>query len=121
MNDAELGLPDVISVQHEGHRCVLALHVPMNCKWFVGHFDEAPILSGVAQMDWVMTLAQRYLGLNQKFSGIQALKFQQVIKPGTELEMALEWDPSKQVLRFEMAGGSRYSSGRIILHSATAE
>ena len=115
MPDQYRGLPEVLDVVPGEDSCTLSLRVPDQCKWFDGHFDGAPILSGVAQMDWIMSLAEEYLGLNQGFAGIDALKFQQAIQPGDLIRLELVWARDKQLLRFEISAESKITSGRMLL------
>lgn len=114
-------LPHILSKTRQGYHCELLLAVPQDCVWFEGHFDGAPILSGVAQIDWVMSLALSELEVAQAFEGIDVLKFQNVIMPGDELTMTLDHIPEKNQLRFQMQSGHRpLSSGRIVLREKSA-
>lgn len=88
---------------------------------FDGHFPDAPIVPGVAQVDWVMALAPERLAVppRERFARIDALKFQAVIQPGATVRMALTWQPAAQALafRFTSDAGS-HASGKIIFHPA---
>lgn len=114
MNESSL-LPHVIFNERSEHHCQLQLQVPLDCIWFDGHFDNAPILSGVAQIGWVMALAKRFLNIEQPFCGIDVLKFQRVIVPGDTLTMKLQHIAEKQQLNFSLSADTPISSGRIIL------
>lgn len=120
MSDQQSELPEVLNVKEEGSQCVLSVRVPDNCKWFDGHFEGAPILSGVAQIDWMMTLAERYLKLDRGFAGLEVLKFHNVIQPGDELDITLNWVREKHALRFEINGAARCSSGRVLLQAGVS-
>lgn len=108
-------LPVVLACERTADKCVLQLQVPVNCCWFDGHFPQVPILSGVAQLDWVMTLAAQYLDVQQGFAGIEVLKFQNIIQPGNTVQLELEWVRAKGRLYFAMQNDRPLSSGRIIL------
>lgn len=110
-------LPEVLSSEVVGSKCRLNLIVPEDCVWFKGHFDQAPILSGVAQMDWVMTMAQQFLHIKESFIGVEVLKFQNIIQPKDEFTLELEYLLEKQKLVFSMVGANEkpLSSGRIVL------
>ncbi len=108
-------LPRVLDCQRTENKCVLQLQVPQDCSWFDGHFPQVPILSGVAQIDWVMTLAERYLDVRQGFAGIEVLKFQNIIQPGNLLQLELEYVHAKNRLYFSMQNDRPLSSGRVIL------
>ncbi|HBO78096.1 MAG TPA: AMP-dependent synthetase, partial [Cupriavidus sp.] len=49
---------------------------------FDGHFPGAPIVPGVAQVDWVMALAPQRLAVppRQRFARLDVLKFQAVMR-----------------------------------------
>lgn len=119
MPEQDRGLPEVLGVVPGEDSCTLSLRAPDQCKWFDGHFDGAPILSGVAQMDWIISLAEEYLSLDQDFVGVDALKFQQVIQPGDHISLELVWVREKHLLRFEISAESKITSGRIILGQGT--
>lgn len=112
-------LPEVLQADLHSDKASLRVKVPMDCCWFKGHFDQAPILSGVAQLDWIMTLAAEYLQIQAPFMGVEALKFQQVIQPGDELLVELEYKADKHRLYFSFGNERQVSSGRIILESGS--
>ncbi len=117
VEDAEK-YPRVIACELNGNKLSAHVVVPDNCVWFKGHFDQAPILSGVAQIDWVMEMAQVYLGIVSPFQGVEVLKFQQVIQPGDQLVMELEYQVEKSRLVFAIRSNGPCSSGRILLTGA---
>jgi 3-hydroxymyristoyl/3-hydroxydecanoyl-(acyl carrier protein) dehydratase len=67
---------------------------------FQGHFPQQPILPGVAQIDWAISLARQAFALPPHMVRMEALKFQALIQPGTRLTLDLEWKPDKQQLEF---------------------
>jgi acyl-coenzyme A synthetase/AMP-(fatty) acid ligase len=60
---------------------------------FDGHFEVAPILPGVAQLDWALSLGRECFSLPQHFVRLEALKFVRPVQPGTALYMALQFKP----------------------------
>ncbi len=50
---------------------------------FDGHFEIAPILPGVAQLDWALSLGRECFALPQHFVRLEALKFVRPVQPGT--------------------------------------
>lgn len=58
---------------------------------FAGHFDAAPILPGVAQLDWAIQLAQQSFVMPEHFVRLEALKFMRPVMPGTELILDLSF------------------------------
>ncbi|WP_231755392.1 AMP-binding protein [Bordetella sp. N] len=91
------------------------LEIPLDLRQFDGHFATTPVVPGVAQIDWAMNLARRDLSTELTFCGADALKFQRLIRPGDQIDLALRWEPAKGRLYFEFrAGDQPCSSGRIL-------
>ncbi|MCY1462595.1 hypothetical protein D9M71_803850 [compost metagenome] len=73
------------------------------------------MVPGVAQISWAMSLAQRDLKPELSFAGMEALKFQRLMRPGDTAALALKWDADRQKLYFAFTvDGSPCSSGRIL-------
>lgn len=99
----------------------LALRVPHDLACFSGHFPTAPVLPGVLQVDWALRLGRERLALPPRFAGMEVLKFQQLVRPGDELELALRFDAERGKLYFGFTrDGAACSSGRIVLEAAHA-
>lgn len=95
------------------------LDIPYDLAYFSGHFPTAPVVPGVAQITWATSLAQRDLLPELHFAGMEALKFQRLLRPGDTAVLALKWDATKQKLYFAFTvNDSPCSSGRI-LHGAS--
>lgn len=60
---------------------------------FDGHFEVAPILPGVAQLDWAMDLGRQCFALPDRFVRLEVLKFVRPVPPGTALKVALQFKP----------------------------
>ncbi len=100
----------------ESGRAEILLHVPRDLEYFVDHFPGAPVLPGIVQIKWALELARRYLGVGGAFAGVEALKFRQVLGPGADVTLELEYAPGK--LRFAFRDAARvYSSGRVLLRA----
>ncbi|WP_186426567.1 AMP-binding protein [Cupriavidus metallidurans] len=90
---------------------------------FDGHFPGAPIVPGVAQVDWVMALAPQRLAVppRQRFARLDVLKFQAVMRPGAAVRMALDWQPASCTLAFRLTSDAgSHASGKIIFHPAVS-
>jgi acyl-CoA synthetase (AMP-forming)/AMP-acid ligase II len=109
-------LPEVRELERAGDRVVLEVTAPSNLYYFDGHFDVAPILPGVVQVDWAIHYGRRYFPLPAIFKGINALKFQQVIQPAQPVRLELTHDAVKGSLQFRYASDAgQHSSGRVML------
>lgn len=109
-------LPQVRELEREAGRVVLEITAPARLLYFDGHFDVAPILPGVVQVDWAIHYGRQYFGLPPQFKGMNQLKFQQVISPEKPVQLELAYDIAKQSLRFSYSSGvGQHSSGRIAL------
>ena len=92
----------------------LRLTVPNDLVYFRGHFSGAPIVPGVVQIKWAIELASRCLGVGGAFAGMDALKFQQVMRPGSRVMLSLRWAAADSKLHFAyQSDGARYGSGRL--------
>jgi acyl-CoA synthetase (AMP-forming)/AMP-acid ligase II len=86
---------------------------------FEGHFPQAAILPGVVMIDWAVRLGREAFGMSGNLQCMEALKFQQLVRPGMLLTADLEWSPGVLGFRFTSAQGA-HASGRIRFDGATA-
>ncbi len=106
----------------ENHRVLLALTVPNDLLYFDGHFDGAPILPGVVQVDWALSYGRKYFSLPSDFIGMQALKFQRVITPGMSFQLALQHHVEKSALTFTLISKEgKHASGRLMFAEIRSE
>jgi acyl-coenzyme A synthetase/AMP-(fatty) acid ligase/3-hydroxymyristoyl/3-hydroxydecanoyl-(acyl carrier protein) dehydratase len=94
----------------------LQLSVPPDLAYFSGHFPKAPVLPGVVQVEWALNLGRQLLNLGGAFAGMEVLKFQQLVRPGDEIQLHLRFDPERNKLYFAYRNDTATcSSGRILL------
>ncbi|RZJ61383.1 MAG: acyl-CoA synthetase [Acidovorax sp.] len=80
-----------------------------------GHFPGAPIVPGVAQLHWVVTLGTQAFGIPAAFLRGEVVKFQQPIVPGDRVEVQLQWNPEKGSLQFALTSARGvHASGRLV-------
>ena len=109
-------LPAVRILEQEATRMLLELTVPANLLYFDGHFSIAPVLPGVVQVDWAIHYGRRHFGLEPGFKGINALKFQQMIRPEQPVQLELVHEVAKAQLHFRyFSDVGAHASGRILL------
>jgi acyl-CoA synthetase (AMP-forming)/AMP-acid ligase II/3-hydroxymyristoyl/3-hydroxydecanoyl-(acyl carrier protein) dehydratase len=107
--------PAVTVLETEASRALLELVVPADLLYFDGHFPVAPVLPGVVQVEWAIHYGRRHFALAPAFKGINALKFQQMIRPGEPVRLELVHDEAKGSLNFRyFSSAGQHASGRII-------
>ncbi|MFY0731756.1 AMP-binding protein [Pseudomonas sp. NFX15] len=113
--------PQVLEQTETDGEWSLQLAVPPDLAYFSGHFPTAPVLPGVVQVDWALSLGQQLMNLPEKFAGMEVLKFQQLVRPGDEIQLHLRFDPLRGKLYFAYRNETATcSSGRILLEAANA-
>ena len=113
-------LPEVLQQIENDGEWSLQLAVPPDLAFFSGHFPKAPVLPGVVQVDWALALGQRLMNLPEKFAGMEVLKFQQLVRPGDQVQLHLRFDPVRGKLYFAYRNETATcSSGRILLEAAS--
>ena len=111
--------PEVLTQEQTDGEWLLQLAIPPDLAYFSGHFPEAPVLPGVVQVDWALALGQQLLQLPGRFAGMEVLKFQQLLRPGDQVQLHLRFDQERGKLYFAYRNQSAAcSSGRIVLETA---
>ena len=96
----------------------LALTISPRLRVLDGHFPGAPVVPGVAQLDWAIAWGREAFGLGGACAGVEALKFLRPMRPGDEVQLALHWNAERSTLGFKYTsaqGEGGYSSGRVVL------
>ena len=106
--------PILLYQRIDGNEARFSLRIPDNLIYFEGHFPGYPILPGVAQIKWVVELAER-LPLSGDFSMMTKLKFMRLMTPGKRITLYLTASPSDKSLdfRFHDDDGD-YSCGQLV-------
>ncbi|WP_353188801.1 AMP-binding protein [Pseudomonas sp.] len=113
--------PEVLEQSESDGEWSLQLSVPPDLAYFSGHFPKAPVLPGVVQVEWALNLGRQLLKLNGGFAGMEVLKFQQLVRPGDEIQLHLRFDAERGKLYFAYRNDTATcSSGRILLGPAHA-
>ncbi|WLG68685.1 AMP-binding protein [Pseudomonas brassicacearum] len=109
-------VPEVLEHVETDGEWSLQLVVPPDLAYFSGHFPTAPVLPGVVQVDWALSLGRQLLDLPPRFVGMEVLKFQQLVRPGDEIQLHLRFDRERGKLYFAYRNDTAAcSSGRIVL------
>ncbi|NNT93504.1 acyl-CoA synthetase family protein [Stutzerimonas nitrititolerans] len=111
--------PERLGERQEDDQWHLELGVPVDLAHFSGHFPQTPVLPGVVQIDWAISLARQLIeNLPPRFQGMEVLKFQQLARPGDRLQLTLRFDAQRSKLHFSYRNGDApCSSGRILLEA----
>jgi 3-hydroxymyristoyl/3-hydroxydecanoyl-(acyl carrier protein) dehydratase len=123
MNPTRKIMPVVVSARVDERRAVYAIDIDADLHAFEGHYPGNPILAGVVQVDWAMRFAREAFSNAPQpvdwnaFSGIDQLKFHQIIRPGERLELHLDWsaETGKLAFSYESEAAGRKSAGQIRL------
>lgn len=95
------------------------LVVPADLRYFRGHFPGAPVVPGVVQIKWAILFARKLLQAGGEFAGMKAVKFLEVMQPGTTATLKLDYSRVNGELRFSFESAqARYSNGRLLLRRA---
>lgn len=114
-------VPEVLEQSASDGEWSLQLSVPPDLAYFSGHFPKAPVLPGVVQVEWALNLGRQLLKLDGGFAGMEVLKFQQLVRPGDEIQLHLRFDAERGKLYFAYRNDTATcSSGRILLGPAHA-
>ena len=110
-------LPRVTKRETGEHSARVAMQIPADLPCLPGHFEGAPVVPGVVQIDWAMHYGRELLGLSGRFSSLEVIKFKQLLVPGESALLDLEFDPQKNKLKFcfrcDGDDAREYSSGRL--------
>ena len=107
----------IIKQQRQDNELFLTLFVDPALTDFDGHFPDFPLLPGVTQIEWAIYYGKNLLNCPGKFAGMEVIKFQEPILPGSEVLLKLKWNEEKGKLYFTYSSeqDKQYSSGRIKL------
>lgn len=119
---AELPTDPVVLGEHrDDEGVVIDLELPLDLACFAEHFPEAPVLPGVLQVGWALSLAAPRLGTSTTCRGMDALKFQRLLRPGDRAQLVLRHDSERGRLQFAYRmDGEPVSSAHLRLDSANA-
>ena len=93
--------------------------VPLDLVYFGGHFATFPLVPGVVELQWVRDLAARFAWGGQSIARVEALKYQQFVRPHDEIAVALHYDAAKNKLAFTITAEDQpCASGRMVFQAA---
>ncbi|MGZ4990690.1 MAG: AMP-binding protein [Methylobacter sp.] len=108
-------LPQVLDLEITPNSVRLGLRVPEDLLYFPDHFADYPILPGVVQLAWVEHFGKLFFAIDKPFSQMEVVKFMQVIQPGNQLTLILDWKAASGKLYFNFSSErGAHSSGRMV-------
>jgi len=114
-------LPHIIAVKaSETDMVILEIEISPQLEAFCGHFPNNPILSGVAQIDWVVRFAVMHFGVAVAVARNFQVKFRNIIRPQMPIALTLKVDRARNKLSFVYQSGTEImSSGKMTLEAMT--
>ncbi len=109
--------PNISTPEITDETLKLHLEVGHDLKWFEGHFPENPVLPGVVQVHWAVSLAKRFFVQEKQFRQVENLKFKSVVLPGMALVLQFSGFEADEKIRFSFLAsdsGEVHSEGRLL-------
>jgi acyl-CoA synthetase (AMP-forming)/AMP-acid ligase II/3-hydroxymyristoyl/3-hydroxydecanoyl-(acyl carrier protein) dehydratase len=104
--------PIVISRQNNENTIELVLDMLKSLNCFNGHFDDFPVVPGVALIEWAIRSADSRFIKGFVFDGMSQIKFQKFIRPNQIVRLRLIFNPESMNLKYQYhSGDTIYSSG----------
>lgn len=102
-------------------RATLRLDVMSGLTVLDGHFPAMTLLPGVAMLDWAIRFGRDAFPVPAVFTRMDNLKFQLMVRPGTQLDLQLDWQASTGGLSFRYSSAAgMHASGRVLFTSPEA-
>lgn len=111
-------LEERVGYDNEKKLLFLRFKILKELVYFKGHFENLPILPGIAQLEFALFYAEKYKLIKKtNIESIDNLKFTQIIKPGYIVDLKIEKPSNKKLLfnYFNHDNHNSYSSGKISL------
>ena len=104
--------PIVVSRQNNENTIELVLDMLKSLNCFNGHFDDFPVVPGVALIEWAIRSADSRFIKGFVFDGMSQIKFQKFIRPNQIVRLRLIFNPESMNLKYQYhSGDTIYSSG----------
>jgi len=106
-------LPRWLGERHDGpYKRHISLEVPERLVFLEGHFDDFPLVPGVVMVQWAIEQARACFGPCHGFRGVERLKFQRPLWPGTRCTLQLEYKDGTIIFRLA-SRQAQHAAGRL--------
>lgn len=107
--------PIILREEIGSERILLHCKVPVDLHYFQGHFADVAVVPGVCQLKWIMDAIDHYFGRKPVMTGMEAVKFHQLLFPGDEFLMEIKRGANGQKWAYHLSSGPRkIASGRVL-------
>jgi len=101
-------------IKTDGIKLSASLFIPKDLVFFDGHFDKVPILPGIIQLHWAITLASKHLDMKGIFTRVDLLKFKKIIQPDNLVQLDIFYDSNKHMMDFRYTSSiGEHSFGKV--------
>lgn len=111
--DLNLSLPVILNRHFSESSAIYKIFFYRQCNFFKGHFDEFKIVPGVVQLYIAKELANIHFNLSLGQGQIKRIKFSNIIKQDSIVNLKLERD-EKQVSYEFYSDTEKYASGTFL-------
>lgn len=106
--------PRIVAVDEQGDAVTLTLEVSPDLVWFRGHFPDQPVLPGIIQLHWAVSVAAVLYAHDEPPQHIKRLKFSNVIVPPRTVVLTLVPHGDLEVQFSIRSDGAQHSQGRLV-------
>ena len=104
--------PEVIDQNQCPGEVILQLSLSTGLFQFQGHFPNAPVLPGIAQLDWAVKFGRQYFDIERPVASVVRLKFHKLVRPNHNLCLGIAFKAGTNDLAFRYFDGEkRFSTG----------
>ena len=113
LSNEKCNFPEVEVIERQPHTISLKLLIPVELKYFRGHFDTRPIVPGVILLHWIYLIVEEYLSLRLKFNSVNKLKFSHPVGPKDSLRLVIVCTERGIEFKYTGEDGELRASGQI--------
>lgn len=93
-----------VNNQGTADEAIAQIRIPPDSPWFDGHFPEAPVLPGIAQLGMVHDLLCRIFNQRLPVAQVSRVRFKQMIRPDQDLILTVKTGDAPGSHSFRITG-----------------